>query len=167
MIDLHTHHLRCGHADGDLSDYVRSALALGVDTLGFSDHAPLLVGDSDEPAPGMHMPRSAFAGYLAEAAALRTRMRDRIELLVGVEADYLPGTEEAYRALLADPRIDYVLGSVHYFDGFHVYDRRRTSTTAGAGATSRTSTRCTCATTSSCAPRRGQGCSTSWPTSMR
>jgi histidinol-phosphatase (PHP family) len=125
MIDLHTHHLRCGHADGDLSDYVRSALDLGVDTLGFSDHAPLLVGASDEPAPGMHMPRSAFAGYLAEATALRTRMRDRVELLVGVEADYLPGTEAAYRALLADPRVDYVLGSVHYFDGFHVYDRRR------------------------------------------
>ncbi|CAN5832770.1 histidinol-phosphatase [soil metagenome] len=125
MIDLHTHHRRCGHAHGELVDYVHAALDLGVDTIGLSDHAPLLLGDSDEPAPGMHMPRSAFPGYLDEAAALRTRMRDRIEILVGVEADYLAGTEGAYRAVLADPRIDYVLGSVHYFDGYHVYDRRR------------------------------------------
>jgi histidinol-phosphatase (PHP family) len=125
MIDLHTHHRRCGHARGELADYVRGALDLGVDTLGFSDHAPLLVGDRDDTAPGMHMPRSAFPGYLDEATALQERMRGRIEILVGVEADYLAGTEEAYRVLLDDPRIDYVLGSVHYFDGFHVYDRRR------------------------------------------
>ena len=125
IIDLHTHHQRCGHARGELVDYVRPAIDRGVDTLGLSDHAPLLIGADEEPAPGMHMPRSAFGGYLDEAATLRARMRDRIEILVGVEADYLPGTEEAYRALLADPRIDFVLGSVHYFDGFHVYDRRR------------------------------------------
>jgi histidinol-phosphatase (PHP family) len=89
-----------------------------------SDHAPLLVGSLDEARPGMHMPRSAFGPYLAEAAALQERER-RIELLVGVEADFIAGTERAYAALLADPRLDYVLGSVHYFGGFHVYDRAR------------------------------------------
>ena len=125
MIDLHTHHRRCGHARGELADYVSAALDLGVETLGLSDHAPLLVGDRDDSAPGMHMPRSAFQGYLEEAAALRERMRGRIEILVGVEADYLAGTEEAYRGLLDDARIDYVLGSVHYFDGSHVYDHKR------------------------------------------
>ncbi len=125
MIDLHTHHRRCGHARGELADYVAAALELGIATLGLSDHAPLLIGDPDDSAPGMHMPRSAFPGYLAEAAALRERMRGRIDVLVGVEADYLAGTEEAYRELLDDARIDYVLGSVHYFDGFHVYDRTR------------------------------------------
>ena len=125
IIDLHTHHRRCGHARGDLNDYVFAALGFGVEALGLSDHAPLLIGDHDDPAPGMHMPRSAFTGYLAEATALRERMRGRIDLLVGVEADYLPGAEKAYRALLDDDRIDYVLGSVHYFDGAHVYDRMR------------------------------------------
>ena len=121
MIDLHTHHRRCGHAHGDLVDYVRAAVDLGLDTLGLSDHAPLLLGTADEPRPGMHMPRSAFSPYLDEAVALRRR-EHRVEVLVGVEADYVAGTEGAYATLLADPRLDYVLGSVHYFDGFHVYD---------------------------------------------
>jgi histidinol-phosphatase (PHP family) len=124
MIDLHTHHRRCGHAVGDLVDYVRAAVDLGLDALGLSDHAPLLVGTADEPRPGMHMPRSAFAPYLEEAVALQRR-EQRLEVLVGVEADYVAGTEGAYATLLADPRLDYVLGSVHYFDGLHVYDPAR------------------------------------------
>ena len=126
MIDLHTHHDRCGHAHGDLEAYVRAALRLGLTTLGASDHAPLLLeGAGDEPAPGMHMPASAFDGYLAEAADLRARHADRLDVLIGVEADHLAGREAAYGRLLADPRLDYVLGAVHYVDGYHVYDRAR------------------------------------------
>jgi histidinol-phosphatase (PHP family) len=124
MIDLHTHHRRCGHAHGDLVDYVRAAVDLGLVAVGLSDHAPLLVGTADEPRPGMHMPRSAFSAYLEEAVGLQ-RGEDRVEVLVGVEADYVAGTEDAYATLLADPRLDYVLGSVHYFDGYHVYDPAR------------------------------------------
>ena len=131
MIDLHTHHERCGHALGELEDYARAALRRGLTTLGMSDHAPLLLEDvggadvEDEPAPGMHMPASAFDGYLAEAADLRLRYAGRIELLVGVEADYLAGREAAYAELLSDGRLDYALGAVHYVDGRHVYDRAR------------------------------------------
>lgn len=131
MIDLHTHHDRCGHASGTLADYVRAARRCGIRTIGLSDHAPLLLDDaSDDSAPGMHMPRSSWDGYLREAAQLRNGHRGAIEVLVGVEADYLPGREDAYRALLADPRLDYVLGAVHYVRGRHVYDRTRWS--AGA-----------------------------------
>lgn len=128
MIDLHTHHERCGHASGRLEAYAAAARQRGLRVLGLSDHAPLLLpGGADEPAPGMHMPASAWPDYLSEAAALRARLAGRLEVLVGVEADYLPGREEAYRALLADPRIDVVLGAVHYVDGRHVYDRARWS----------------------------------------
>lgn len=106
--------------------YADAALRHGIRTLAVTDHAPLLLASGvDEPAPGMHMPASAWSGYLDEAAALRTRLAGRLELLVGVEADYIPGREAAYRALLDDHRLDVVLGSVHYVDGFHVYDRAR------------------------------------------
>ena len=126
MIDLHTHHDRCGHARGDLRAYAAAAQRRGLRTLGVSDHAPLLLeGAGDEPAPGMHMPASAFDPYLAEATALRGHVGADLELLVGVEADYLAGREAAYAALLADPRLDYALGAVHYVDGYHVYDRAR------------------------------------------
>jgi len=106
--------------------YADAAMRRGVRTLGVTDHAPLLLASGvDDPAPGMHMPASAWHGYLDEATALKARLAGRLELLVGVEADYIPGREAAYRTLLADRRLDVVLGSVHYVDGFHVYDRAR------------------------------------------
>lgn len=130
MIDLHTHHDRCGHATGDLESYVRAAIDRGVAILGVSDHAPLFACPGDDPAPGMHMPKSAFEAYLAEADRLRTEYRSRIDLRVGVEADYLPPSEVpdavgAYAGPLDDPRLDYRLGAVHYFGGYHVYDAAR------------------------------------------
>lgn len=125
MIDLHTHHCRCGHAQGKLEDYVQKALELELKVFGLSDHAPLFAAERDEAAPGMHMCKSEFGDYVAEANYLKEKYADRIEVLVGVEADFLPGTEAVYAHTLAEHRLDYVLGAVHYFDGYHVYDPAR------------------------------------------
>lgn len=125
MIDLHTHHHRCGHARGTLADYVAAGRAAGLTTLGVSDHAPLWAAPDDHPVPRMHMARSDFAPYVAEARALQAAHAGAIEVLVGVEADYVEGAVEAYRDELARHPLDYVLGSVHYVDGRHVYDRSR------------------------------------------
>lgn len=125
MIDLHTHHYRCGHAQGNLEDYVQKALDLELNIIGLSDHAPLFAAEVDEAAPGMHMRKSAFGDYIAEAIQLKEKYADHIEVLVGVEADFIPGTEAVYLKALAAYRLDYVLGSVHYFDGYHVYDPAR------------------------------------------
>ncbi len=40
MIDYHIHTNRCGHADGEASDYVRAAINCGLDEIGFNDHLP-------------------------------------------------------------------------------------------------------------------------------
>ncbi|MEX2500894.1 MAG: histidinol-phosphatase [Trueperaceae bacterium] len=125
MIDLHTHHHRCGHARGDLVDYVEAASSRGLRTIGLSDHAPLFDAPGDDPAPGLHMPASAWDGYLAEAAEVREAYADRIAVRVGVEADHLAIGSEAYARALNDPRLDHVLGAVHYVDGVHVYDRSK------------------------------------------
>ena len=125
MLDLHTHHHRCGHASGTLADYVAAGRARGLTVLGLSDHAPLWTHPDDHPVPRMHMARRAFAPYVAEARALQAAHAGDLEVLVGVEADYVEGGVEAYRAELARHPLDYVLGSVHYVDGRHVYDRTR------------------------------------------
>ena len=39
--NFHTHTFRCKHAKGDVADYCEAALALGMETLGFSDHSAL------------------------------------------------------------------------------------------------------------------------------
>ncbi len=121
IIDLHTHNARCGHAEGTLRDYIEAAIGKGLSTIGLSDHAPLFAHEEDHPAPDIQMAKHEFEGYLSEAAQLKAVYSDRIQVLIGVECDYLPGTEEVYRQALADERLDYVLGSVHEFNGYHVF----------------------------------------------
>lgn len=124
IVDLHTHHARCGHARGTLEEIARHAHARGVGVLGWSDHAPLFAHTEDHPKPGVQMARSEWPAYLREAHEVRARLAAEgldLDLRIGIEADYLPGTEEAYREALRDPRLDYALGSVHEVNGWHVY----------------------------------------------
>ena len=120
-LDLHNHHRRCGHARGELADYVAHAAAIGLPTLGVADHAPRFADPHDHPLPRIQMARSEYPRYLAEARELRERYAGRLELLVGIEADFLPGHERRYREELEASGLDYVIGSVHDFGPFHVY----------------------------------------------
>lgn len=127
MIDLHTHHERCGHAYGSLERVARDAHAAGIRIFGWSDHAPLFAHADDHPRPKVQMARSAWDGYLEDARATRERLAGalpELDVRIGAEADYLPGTEDVYRTMLADERLDYVLGSVHEVGPWHVYKPR-------------------------------------------
>ncbi|GGR08076.1 histidinol-phosphatase HisJ family protein [Deinococcus ruber] len=118
--DHHTHHLRCGHAVGSLDDVAASALVRGLPAVGLSDHAPLLFLPGDHPAPLIAMPASEFPAYAEEMQHVKARYAGRLRVLASVEADYVPGSEAAYRHLLASP-LDYVLGSVHWIDGWSLF----------------------------------------------
>jgi histidinol-phosphatase (PHP family) len=126
--DYHSHHRRCGHAAGEMADYIEAALALGLSDFGVSDHGPAywLPGDHDQ--PGTQMAVSELPRYVAEAHDLKARYDGRIAVRVGVEADYIPGREDDLRALLDGQDFDYVLGSVHYARGRNVFDRSRWAT---------------------------------------
>jgi len=126
-IDYHTHHDRCGHASGSLRDMIEAAIAAGIGQLGLSDHSPFFGAAEDHPRPGMTMARSEFPRYIDEMMRLREEYRDRIDIRLGVESDYLQGQMELYGGIYAKYPLDYVIGSVHYFGfgGYHVFDRRR------------------------------------------
>lgn len=125
MIDLHTHHERCGHAKGSLRDYVVEALDKGVRVLGLSDHTPWFAAEEDHALPIVAMPKSEFPAYVAEALALKEEFADRIEILVSTEADYFRGAMDSYTRELGKYPLDYVIGSVHMFEGRDIFDPRR------------------------------------------
>lgn len=123
--DHHTHHNRCGHARGSIEDYVQAALALGMEEVGITDHAPLYWMEGDYPQPGSAMARSQLPEYVDEVLALRKKYAARIRILLGMEVDFVPGTEAIYRNELSPYPWDYLIGSVHYVQGAHIYHQGR------------------------------------------
>ncbi|MGY4688809.1 histidinol-phosphatase [Salibacterium sp. K-3] len=125
--DLHTHHYRCGHARGDIEDYIQAALEQGLGAVGISDHSPYFGMEDDHPYPGLTMAKSDFPGYVQEVRQLQEKYKDKIEVLIGVESDYFEASEQAYRSVYEAHPMDYVIGSVHFVNGINIFDKNRWS----------------------------------------
>lgn len=97
--NLHTHTNFC---DGKNTpeEIVREAIALGMETIGFSGH-------SYTPHDTSYcMTREGTEQYRAEIERLKQVYGDRIRILCGIELDY-------YGEKLC-AKYDYIIGSVHY-----------------------------------------------------
>lgn len=117
LADYHNHTVRCGHAGGETRDYVVKALERGLAEIAFTDHVPLYFLPGDDPDPGLAMTCAELPEYVSEVLALKEEFRGRIDVLLGLEADYAEGHEDALRELLALHDWDVVLGSVHWVAG--------------------------------------------------
>ena len=106
-IDLHNHTTRCNHAEGTVEEYVERAIDLGIDIYGFSEHAPM---DFDE---GYRLSFEEMDAYREDILNAKEKYKDRIEILLGYEVDWLPGHMDD-RVL--DVKVDYLIGSVHFID---------------------------------------------------
>jgi len=112
--NYHTHTWRCNHAKGTEREYVEAALNRGLELLGFSDHAPY-------PFPWYHlswfrMRTDQLSGYVETVCSLRDEFRDRIEIRVGLEAEYYPAYFPELRAMLQDSGVEYLLLGPHYLE---------------------------------------------------
>ncbi|MGN7454500.1 histidinol-phosphatase [Paenibacillus pasadenensis] len=123
--DLHTHHARCGHAEGCIEDYIRAAIDAGLSVIGISDHSPYFGSEEDHPQPGIAMARSSLPGYVEEVLALKAKYEGRIEVLLGMESDFFPEHAETYRRAYEPYPFDYLIGSVHLSGGKSIFNRTR------------------------------------------
>ncbi|MFC1614221.1 histidinol-phosphatase HisJ [Gemmatimonadota bacterium] len=120
MIDYHIHTRYCGHAEGQMQEYVERAVALGLKEMGFSGHFPY-PASFDPPLPDCVIPEKIFTGYLDEARRLRELYAGRISIRIGAEFDYLGQShvicplDEARRLGL-----DFCMASVHIVDNLVV-----------------------------------------------
>ena len=112
-IDCHVHTGRCGHGTGTPAEFAAAARTAGIGVLTITDHLPFPGG----PEAGYSMREYELPAYVADVDTLRGDTTLGVELLLGVEVDWLPGAEERL-ARLADARLDVVLGSVHVLDGW-------------------------------------------------
>lgn len=126
--DYHSHHVRCGHAVGQISDYIDAAVACGINEFGVSDHGPAYFQPGDHAFPGTQMARSEVPYYVREALEQKARYAGRIEVKVGVEADFIEGQEAELADILKSHPFDYVLGSVHYVRQINIFKKARWET---------------------------------------
>jgi histidinol-phosphatase (PHP family) len=119
MIDYHLHGNFCGHASGELEEYVAAALGKGFSEIGFSAHLPKVI----DPDPYHAMLEDDLPRYVDLVHSLQNRYGGRIVIRLGIEADYFPGHEAKTERLLAAYPFDYVLGSVHFLDDWHFTSR--------------------------------------------
>lgn len=126
--DYHSHHFRCGHAVGEMREYIEAARQLGMHTFGVSDHAPAFWLPGDDANPGTQMAKSELPCYLSEARQLQAEYAGKIDVRVGMEADYIDLREYELFPFLEANEFDYLLGSVHYTRGVNVFKRDRWQT---------------------------------------
>src|SRR5690625_3369721 len=109
--DLHTHHDRCGHAEGKIEDYIKAAIKNDLDIIGISDHSPFFYSEEDQLHPGIAMKKSEFNEYIDEVLKLKEKYKDQIEVLLGLESDFFPEYIDLYRGKYKAHPFDYILGS--------------------------------------------------------
>lgn len=113
LIDCHVHTARCGHGAGSVAECVAVAAEKGLAGITITEHLPL--PDELDPTRLYAMPACDIAPYAAEVRAAARTVPD-LRVLLGVEADWLPGRLEHVTGLLAAEKWDVVLGSVHFLD---------------------------------------------------
>jgi len=125
-VDYHTHHVRCGHASGNLSDYVEAAIKAGLDEIGLSDHGPIYhLGPHPHVQPRTAMSQHELPRYMAELLQVRDRYAGRIAVKLGVESDAILGWDQHYRNLWGQYPLDYVIGSVHWLGDWSIFWEER------------------------------------------
>ena len=109
---FHVHTYRCGHA-GNYSDreYIERALVLGADKITFTDHAPF-PGDPF----GNRMRMYQLPEYIDSMKRLKEEYKDSLNIVCGLEIEYLPSFAKYYEELRKMEGIEYMLIGQHFYE---------------------------------------------------
>ena len=110
--NYHTHTYRCHHASGTEREYIEEAIRHGLRVLGFSDHSPYIFRDGHYSS--FRMFPEELEGYVKTLSDLRDEYADRIEIHIGLEAEYYPGNWEDYISFLRGKGVEYLILGQHF-----------------------------------------------------
>lgn len=114
--NFHTHTFRCGHAVGEDEQYVQCAIEAGIKVLGFSDHVPW----PDILQPRIRMSPDQVENYVKSLTILKEKYKDKIEIHIGFEAEYIEEYMPFYEWMKIEYGIEYfIIGQHGEFNDFH------------------------------------------------
>ena len=104
--NLHTHSV---YSDGKSTprEMVEEAVRQGLTKLGFSEHGPLPFETT------FAVKTERMPDYIKEIAGLKEEFKDKLEILCGLETDYVTGVTDPFAATKEKYHLDYVIGGVH------------------------------------------------------
>jgi len=111
LVDYHMHTRLCRHAVGEPGEYLRAAMAAGLDEIGLADHSPWPAGYDAQ----FRMTPEQFPEYRELVRELQAAA-GKVQVRFGLEVDWVPGRMDEVRERLTAEPFDFVLGSVHYTD---------------------------------------------------
>jgi len=113
LINYHLHTKLCGHATGEVEDYIKMAIKKNLAEIGFADHAPW----PEKIRTGITMAPEETELYLNLIEKNKKKFADQISIKIGFEVDFpfLPSFNQKY---LNDQRIDFIIGSCHIVKGW-------------------------------------------------
>jgi histidinol-phosphatase (PHP family) len=132
---LHKRMEQGGYSEGWLDLYLEEAVRKGIQEVGIVDHLYrfqetksyferfMIVDESDlgrmQSKWLEQVMTETMTDFFHTIENAKEKWRQRgVTLRVGIEADYFPGGEEQLQKLLAPCEWDYVIGSVHFIDGW-------------------------------------------------
>jgi histidinol-phosphatase (PHP family) len=109
LFESHSHTPLCMHADGDPGEYAAVAEQRGLKGLIVTCHNPMPDGFSAR----VRMREDQFDEYVDLVADTRASWAGRVDVRLGLEADYFEGHESYLEKQLRSADFHFVLGSVH------------------------------------------------------
>ena len=107
--ESHSHTPLCMHADGWPTEYAAVAEKRGLKGLIVTCHNPMPNGFS----ASVRMREDQFQEYIDLVAKTRKEWSGRVDVRLGLEADYFEGQEDYVKRQLDSADFHFVLGSVH------------------------------------------------------
>jgi histidinol-phosphatase (PHP family) len=114
-IDLHTHICRTS-----LETMLASAEERGLREFGISEHI-FQLDEGNIIFPHSELEGACIGGEWYVNAVRSARDERQVKVLLGLEVDFLPGTEGEVGALLSETDWDYLIGSVHEIGNWDLF----------------------------------------------
>ena len=99
--NYHTHTKRCGHATGEDEEYIQFALKNGIKEIGFTDHIS-------------HVDFQQNEDYLQTFQSLKEKYKEKINILIGFECEYVENMLPYYQSLIENKKVDYLIFGNHF-----------------------------------------------------